>query len=216
MADAPEIVIVGGGGHARVLIDALRAAGETRTIGVLDADRARIGTSVFGVPIVGDDAILPDLADSGTRYFAVGIGGTGDNAPRARLFEKAVSLGLQPLTIVHPRAVVSVFSVVGAGCQILAGAIVGPGVTLGCNVIVNTAAVVEHDCVIGDHTHIATGARLASTVRIGDRAHVGVAATVRQVITIGAASVVGAGAVVVKDVSPGTVVIGVPAKEITH
>lgn len=217
MGEVPKIVLLGGGGHARVLIDAIRASGETRSIGILDADPVRTGSLVLGIPIVGEDLLLGDLACSGTKAFAVAMGGTRgarDNGPRSRLFEYAVSLGLEPLSICHPSAVVSVWAVVGPGSQILPGAIVNAGTILGRNVIVNSGAVVEHDCTIGDHAHIATGACLASTVTVGHHAHVGAGAVVRQMISIGAEAVVGAGAVVVKNVESATVVAGVPAKEL--
>jgi acetyltransferase-like isoleucine patch superfamily enzyme len=89
---------------------------------------------------------------------------------------------------------------------------VNAGAALGVNVIINTGAIVEHDCVVGDHVHIATGSRLCSTVHIGTGAHIGAGAIVRQLITIGEEAIVGAGAVVVKDVEPWTVVVGVPAR----
>lgn len=209
----PEIVIIGGGGHATVLIDSLRAAGEKRVMAVLDADASGHGTSICGVPVIGGDDLLETLARSGTHSFFVGVGGTSDNRPRARLYEKAKRLGLAPVTIRHPSAIVSPDATIGEGCQILPGAIVNARAVLGENVIVNSGAVVEHDCVIGDHTHIATGALLASTVRIGKFAHISIGAVVRQVIKIGNGAVVGAGAVVIKDVEENTIVVGVPAKE---
>lgn len=212
--EAPDIVIVGGGGHARVLIDALRALGDARTLGAIDADRSRTGSTIFDVPVLGDDALLPELIAAGTRLFAIGVGGTHDNAPRARLFDAAIALGMQPVTIVHPAATVSRYAEIAEGAQILAGAIINAGARIGQNAIVNTAAVVEHDCNVGNHVHVSTGARLASTVTIGIGAHIGVGATVRHLISIGEAAVVGAGAVVIQDVPAGVVVVGVPAKEL--
>ena len=211
--EAPDIVIVGGGGHARVLIDALRASGDARTLGAIDADRSLIGSSIFDVPVLGDDALLPELIAAGTRLFAIGVGGTRDNAPRARLFDAAVAAGMQPVTIVHPSATISRYAEIAAGAQVLAGAVVNASARIGRNAIVNTSAVVEHDCNVGDHAHVSTGARLASTVTVGAGAHIGVGATVRQLVAIGAAAVVGAGAVVIQDVPAGAVVVGVPAKE---
>ena len=214
MANAPEIVLIGGGGHARVLLDALRSSGDSRSIGVLDADSERAGSFLYDVPILGNDDLLPELARSGTHIFAISVGGTRENAPRKMLFERARELGLEPLTVIHPTAIVSGWATIGAGCQILPGAIVNPGARLGANVIVNSGAIIEHDCVVGDHAHIATGACLSGGVKVGPLAHVGSGATVRQLITIGAASVVGSGAVVVKNVAPSAVVAGVPAKEL--
>lgn len=214
IAEIAEIVLIGGGGHARMLIECLRAASDTRSLCILDSDRARIGTELDGVRIVGDDAFLDELVRGGTRGFAVAVGGTRDNGPRSRIFERAIGLGLEPVTIVHPRAIVAGNTSIGGGCQILPGAIVNPGSVLGRNVIVNSGAIVEHDCTIGDHVHIASGACLASTVSVARLAHIGSGAIVRQVLSIGAAAVVGAGAVVVKDVAAMTVVVGVPAKEL--
>ncbi len=216
MLDTARIVLIGGGGHARVLVDALRAGGETGAIAVLDTDQRRKGEMLLDASIVGGDEMLAALVSQGTRFFAIAVGGTRNNAPRAALYRRAIELGLEPLTIIHPKAIVSPWAVIGAGCQILAAAVVNAGATLGSNVIVNTGAIVEHDCRIGDHVHIATGARLASTVTVGDGAHIGAGCVVRQLITIGEESVVGAGAVVVKNVSAATVVAGVPAKELSQ
>lgn len=199
-----------------MLVDALQAAGEQRQIGLLDADPARRGSLIYGVPVVGDDDVLAELAAAGTRYFAVGIGApvSGNNGPRKVLFERAWALGLEPLTIVHPSAVVSAHAVLGQGAQILPAAVVNAGARIGVNSIVNSGAIVEHDCVVGDHVHIATGARLTSTVRVADLVHVGAGAVVRQVVSIGERAVIGIGAAVVADVPPEAVVAGVPAKRL--
>jgi len=207
----PVCVILGSGGHARVLIDCLQLSGAAQIYGVLDPDRSRWGQNKLDVPIVGGDELLAEIKLRGVDCFAIGLGGTGDNRPRQKLFELAVSHGLQPLTIKHPTATASRWATIGEGSQLLPGSIVNAGATLGVNVIINSGAIVEHDCVIGSHVHIATGAQLASTVCVGDGAHIGAGATIRQGITIGEGAIVGAGAVVVKDVSPNTIVVGVPA-----
>jgi sugar O-acyltransferase (sialic acid O-acetyltransferase NeuD family) len=207
---APSCVLLGGGGHARVLIDALQAACAAQTFGILDPD-ASLAEALLDVPVLGSDELLPDLARNGTTHFIVAVGSVGDATVRRRLFERALALGLAPLEVRHPSAVVSRWATLGQGVQLLPAAVVNAGACIGANVIVNTGAIVEHDCRIGDHVHIATGARLASTVDVGAGAHVGAGAVIRQSISIGAEAVVGAGAVVVKDVPPGTVVAGVPA-----
>jgi sugar O-acyltransferase (sialic acid O-acetyltransferase NeuD family) len=209
-------VILGAGGHARMLLDILLVTPGVRVHGMLDPDRQLRGTSSFGVPILGGDELLSDMASQGVDSFVVGVGGVGDNRPRQRLFELGVAHGLQPLTVIHPAAVCSTRTVIGAGCQLLPGSIVNAGAKLGVNVVVNSGAIVEHDCEIGDHAHVATGARMASTVRVGERVHIGAGATVRQRITIEADAVVGAGAVVVKDVASGLTVVGVPAHPLSR
>lgn len=209
-------VVLGAGGHARMVIDCLQASGAAAPCAVLDADGARWGGELLGVPIVGGDEMLPELAGRGASCFVVGVGGTGDNAPRQRLYELGIAHHLRPLTVIHPTAHLSRHAEVGAGSVLLPGSIVNAGAKLGVNVIVNTGAIVEHDCVVGDHAHVATGARLAGAVRVGAGAHIGAGATVRQQITIGEGAVVGAGAVVVRDVASWTIVAGVPARPLTR
>jgi len=204
-------IVLGGGGHACVLIDCLQASGHVQLYGVLDRDRSRWGQKLLDIPILGDVELLKEIVAKGVNRFIVGVGGIGDNRPRQRLFELGLSYHLEPLTVIHPTAICSRWANLGQGSQLLPGSIINARAELGLNVIVNSGAIVEHDCLIESHAHIATGARLASMVRVGNGAHVGAGATVRQCITIGARAIVGAGAVVVKDVPPDTVVAGVPA-----
>ena len=206
----PRCVILGAGGHAKVLIDCILARDEAEIVAALDPDTSTWGKQVLGVPVAGGDDLLPEMAKQGVTHFVVAVGGI------QAVFERAAAAGLSPLTVVHPSAVVSRFAELGCGCQILPGAIVNAGARLGVNVIVNSGAIVEHDCIVGDHAHIATGARLASTVDVGALAHIGAGATIRQSITIGATAVVGAGAVVVSKVREGATVVGVPAKELAR
>ena len=210
----PACVILGGGGHARVLIDCLQAQGQVRIHGVLDPDQGRWGESIQGVPIIGGDEFLSEAPIHGVGYFVVGLGVNvkGDNRPRQRLFELGLARSLKPLTVRHPSAVCSAWAEIGPGCQLMPGCIVNAGARLGADVVVNSGAVVEHDCLIGDHAFVASGAVLASTVKVGQGAHIGAGASVRQSIEIGPRAVVGAGAVVVSDVPPGRVVAGSPAR----
>ena len=209
--DNSVCVVLGGGLHAKVVIDAMHAAGTT-PFGVLDAERSRWGSDLLGVQILGGDELLEGLKDRGVRTFTVGIGSTGDSRLRRQLFTRAIQCGLLPMMIRHPAAIISPSAVLHDGAQILAGAIINPCAEIGVNSIVNTGAIVEHDCQIGAHAHVAPGSRLGGSVKVGDDAHVGLGATVRQNLQIGPRAIVGAGAVVVDDVPADVIVMGVPAR----
>jgi sugar O-acyltransferase (sialic acid O-acetyltransferase NeuD family) len=216
MTDTKPIncIVFGAGGHALVLIDAIQSGNIARIHGILDSDSARWGKDLLGVPILGADDLLSELVDEGITHFVIGVGSTGNNRPRQRLYQLGCSHKLKPLTIVHPGAFCSEHASVGAGAQLLAGSIIQTRAVLGCNVIVNSGAIVEHDCVVGDHAHIATGAVLASTVKVGELAHIGAGVTVRQLVSIGKEAVVGAGAAVVQDIPDKVVAAGVPARRL--
>ena len=205
-------VVFGSGGHAAVVVDALRTAGQNPPLGLLDRDPARHGMLIVGVPVLGGDDLLPELIARGVTHFVVGLGSTHDTRLRRKLFELGLAQGLTPLSVRHPSAICSDTVEIGRGVQILAGSIVNTEAKLEDNSVVNTGAVIEHHCVLEAHSHVASNATLAGAVRLGQGAHVGAGATIRQGIRIGPAAVVGAGAVVVKDVAEGVTVVGVPAR----
>lgn len=207
-----RVVGIGAGGHARVLIDALSLGGEVEIVGLTDVNSALWGSRVLGFPVIGDDQCLERIFAEGVRHAFIGVGGSGDNRPRRKAYERARQIGFEIIATMHPRAVVAAGVRMGLGPMLLANAVVNTQAVLGDNVIINTGAIVEHDCLIGDHAHVSPGAVLCGCVSVGAEAHIGAGATVRQGICIGARAVVGAGAVVVKDVSPGVTVVGVPGK----
>jgi sugar O-acyltransferase (sialic acid O-acetyltransferase NeuD family) len=209
---AMECAILGGGGHAGVLVDCLLDTPGVKLWGILDRDRAMWGSAVHGVGVMGGDSMLGSLRGQGVTHFVVGVGSAGDNTPRERLFQLALAAGLEPLTVRHPSATISSRAIIKPGAQVLAGAIINAGADVGANALLNTGSIVEHDCHVGEHVHIATGARLAGNVRVGRGAHIGAGATVRQGLSVGLFAVVGAGAVVVEHVENSTVVVGVPAR----
>jgi sugar O-acyltransferase (sialic acid O-acetyltransferase NeuD family) len=214
MTDAEHysLVILGAGGHAKVLIEALRAQGNSDALAALDNNQELWGRKVQGVPVLGGDDLLPGLVESGLGRFAIGLGGVKDNRPRKQLFERALDLGLEPVTVIHPSAIISPSAELGPGCQVLPGAVINADAKLGANVIINTRAVVEHDCRLGSHVHVASGAVLCSGCSLGEGVHIGAGAVVRQLLSIGEWCVVGAGAAVTKTVDKGKMVQGVPAK----
>ena len=203
-------VILGAGGHGRVVLDALRSTDEVEVYGFLDP-AATAGTTVNGVEVLGGDELLRDLPIAGVTHFVLGVGSINDNTFRHALFDKAGHSGLHPLSVRHRSATIAETASVQPGAVVLAATTVGPGAVIGSNVIINTGAIIEHDCIIDDHAHIASGAVLAGGVRVGQGAFVGAASVTRQGIRIGGHSTVGCGAVVVHDVGPGVTVVGVPA-----
>lgn len=207
-----KIIGLGAGGHAKVVIEILRAQGGFTLVGLLDAKPELINQRVLDVPVLGEDALLPQLRAEGVTHFFVGLGASGSQPHRRRLYDYGIATGLKPVSAVHPSAIVSPSAILGDGIVVMPLAVINAAARLGANVIINTGAVVEHDCVVGDHVHIAPGVRLASAVSVGSETHVGLGAVVRQLIRIGSGVVIGAGAVVVKDVPEGQVVFGNPAR----
>ncbi len=168
-------------------------------------DRPELQDSLLlGVPVIGGVSSIT----YGMR-FHVAIGSCD---VRRRLQAELISRGAVPVTVIHPRAVVSAHARVGAGSFVAAGAIVGPQVIVGDGVIVNHNAVVDHDCQVGSWTHLAPQVTLGGAVQIGELTMVGAGSTVLPGKRLGARLVVGAGAVVVSDVQEGVVVMGVPAR----
>lgn len=201
------LVILGAGGHAKVVADLVLRLAEWRISGLIAADPDADG--FFGLPVLGTDACLPKLRRQGIDAAAVAV---GDNALRMRLGALAKRHGFMVPTLCHPAAVVSAFASLAEGAVVMAGASVGPAARVGPFAIVNTRAVVEHDCEVGEGAHIAPCAALGGGVRVGARSLVGIGAAVRPGVQIGSDAVVGAGATVVADVPKGVTVIGTPAK----
>lgn len=208
----PQLVIVGAGGHARVLAEIAKLSGQYRLIGFTDPIPELKDQKIMSSPVIGTDEVLPELRTQGVDAAIIGVGSVGVNGTRKGLFETILQIGFSPVVLVHPTAVVSPTVQIGQGTSIMANAIVNANAELGDNVIVNSGAIIEHDCLIGEHVHVATGARLASGVQVSSGSHIGVGASVIQGIRIGCESLIGAGAVVVRDIPDHVTVYGVPAR----
>lgn len=206
-----QVIGLGAGGHAKVVIEILRLIGGYELVGLLDPREELWNTDVIGVTILGNDDFLPELYNQGIRHAFIGLASVADTRPRRQLYEKARQQGFQIVNAIHPQAIISSSVEIGYGPTIMAGAVINAAARLGDNVIVNTGAIIEHDCVIGDHVHIASGARLAGSVHVGEGTHIGLGTSIRQCIHIGRNAIVGAGAVVVDDVPDNVMVMGVPA-----
>ena len=205
------IIILGAGGHAKVLIDALLLSSAV-IAGVVDPDLALVGTTILGVPVLGGDDVINEFPPSEIKLVN-GLGSVGLPVKRQQLFERFKCMGYKFATVVHPSAVVASDVVLGEGAQVMAGAVIQPGCHIGINSIINTRASVDHDSIVGEHVHVAPGVTMSGCVKIGMGSHIGTGATLIQGKSIGRGCLVAAGAVVTKDIADGVMVRGVPARE---
>ena len=204
-------ILLGCGGHARVLREAARLRGLALRGYVAPAKAAAAGTLDY----LGTDTeyLSGSEVHSLQDILLNGLGSTADTTLRKGVFEKYKARGFCFASLIHPSAVLPEEIELGEGVQIMAGAVLQPGVRIGYNSIVNTGATIDHDTVIGNHAHVAPGVTCCGGVTIGDGAHIGCGATLIQGVRVGARAVVGAGAVVIQDVPAGARVMGVPARE---
>ena len=206
-----EIILLGGGGHAKVLIDLINASGQFEISGILDT-QLEAGTKVLNIPVIGDDDLLSGLYNKGIKNVCIAVGSVKDTTRRRMLFDKVKHIGFLVPCLLHPQAIIVSRNIhFSEGVQIMAGVNVQTGSLFKENTIINTGAIIEHDCSIGSHAHICSGAVISGGCTVGDGAFIGAGATVMQGINIGQYVTVAAGAVVVKDVPDGSMVKGVPA-----
>ncbi len=203
-----QIIVIGAGGHARPVVEALLLLGH-RIAGLVDNDASR--PPVLGQAVLGGLDLLPSLRGQGIGGAVIAI---GDNATRLRLGDLARGLGFSLPTLVHPAALVSPHASLGEGAQVLARAVVGPEARIGRLCLINTGAIVEHECTLDEGAHIAPGAILCGLVRVGARCLMGAGSTTIAGRQIGPDAVVAAGAAVTTHVAAGGRVGGVPARAV--
>lgn len=202
----PELILVGGGGHCRSVIDAIEEAGKFKIEGIVDV-KENVGRNVLGYPVIGSDDDFEKLLRKYT-FFLVTVGQIKNCVPRLRIYEMLKSMGAIMASIVSPTAYVSKHAHIGPGTVVLHGATVNAGVLIGENCIINSHALVEHDAVIGSHCHISTGAIINGGAKVGDRTFIGSGSVLRQEIEVGNGCVVGAGSLVLKDICADSVFKG--------
>lgn len=199
-----KLVIIGAGGHGRVVADIAQKLNSYDEIVFLDDN---LTAESMGLPIVGKVIDAEKYLHIADIFVAIG----NCNA-RETLVERLLAMGATIPTLIHPNAVIGARVEIGAGTVVMAGAVVNPCVQLGKGVIVNTCASVDHDCVLKDYVHVAIGAHLAGAVFVGERTWIGAGTTVSNNVSICADCMIGAGAVAVKDIAESGTYIGVPAK----
>jgi sugar O-acyltransferase (sialic acid O-acetyltransferase NeuD family) len=209
MTPSRPLLIVGAGGHGKVVLDAARASGWA-VAGFLDSVNP-VGARILDAPVIGNESGLDDR-DLLTRHMV--IIAIGDQTARRRLSLHVLQSGGTLAVVRHPSSIVADSARIGAGSFLAAGTIVNPDARIGQFCILNTGCTIDHDCVLADGTQVSPGAHLAGSITCGEDVFIGTGAAIIPRITIGAHAVVGAGAVVIRDVEAGTRVAGNPARTI--
>ncbi|HEX4232633.1 MAG TPA: acetyltransferase [Bryobacteraceae bacterium] len=207
MNNREQVVILGAGGHAKVIVEILESRDDVLLAGYLSVS-GETGP-LCGVERLGDDSKLPALFGQGVRSAFVAI---GDNTRRKERTDALGRIGYRVINAISPHASISRYASLGVGVAAMPGAVVNAAATLGDGVIVNTNASVDHDCVIGAFAHVGPGSALAAGVDVGEGVVLGTGTCVTPGIGIGAWTIVGAGSVVVRNLPGGVIAFGAPAK----
>ena len=205
-SEKPFILIYGGGGHAKSVLEIVQQNKYHTIAGIVDDDQDLTGKQVLGISVLGTRIMLPLLREQGVSLAANGVGGILDINVRVKIYELLEGAGYTFPTLIHPRATIEPSARVEEGVQVFANAYVGSEVQLNSRCMINTNAVVSHDCVIEAYTHIAPGALLAGHVHVGKRTLVGMGVTTAIGVRIGDGVRIGNGAIILADVPDKTIV----------
>ena len=205
-----KAIVIGTGGHCRVILSLVSAIGEHEIVGILDLVDHRQGEVILGIPVTGSVLNLNDMPAANTCDVFLAI---GDNKLRKHWWHKMMDLGYGLPNLVSPHAIVDSHAELGVSNVICAKSYIGPDATVGNNNLINTGAVLEHEARLGSHVHLSPLSVVAGRTSLGDECMVGAGATVIDELSVAAGSIVGAGATVVRDiVNEGGIYLGTPAK----
>ena len=208
-----KILLIGGGGHCKSVLDSLLELNVYSEIGIVDK-KENIGKLLIGVPVVGCDDDLPSLINNGYKYAFVTVGSIGNPTLRIELFNMLSEIGYEIPVIVDDSAKVSMHARIEQGVFVGKQSIVNAGCHIQTGAIINSGSIIEHDCQIGAFSHIAPGAVLGGEVVVGDNSHIGSNATVKQQILIGSNSIIGLGSVVLQNIDHHIMAYGNPCREV--
>lgn len=206
-----KIVLIGAGGHCKVIIDIIRSTNEYQICGITDKNADK---RLLDIPIIGDDDVMQEVYNNGVEYAFIAIGAIDNLNIRNLICNKLKKVGFKLPVLIHKNAIVSPYAKIGDGTCIMPGAIINSCTTIGNNCIINTGSVVEHDCNVGYNTHISPNASIAGGVTIGFNTHIGIGSSIIETKYIGNNVTIGAGAVVIDDIKDNSIAVGVPAKVI--
>jgi len=208
-----KILLVGGGGHCKSVMDSLLELDQFSEIGIIDKKENK-ETHILGLSVIGFDDDLPRLFSEDYHYAFVTLGSIGDPSIRINLFRLLEEIGFKIPNIIDTSAIVSDDVKMETGIYIGKNVVVNAGTSLCKGSIINTSVTIEHDCVVGEFAHIAPGAVLCGEVKIGENSHIGANSVVKQQIKIGANTIIGMGSVVLKNIYDDMLAYGNPCKEI--
>ncbi len=195
-----KILIYGAGGHAKAVMEMVNAQGLYEIYGIIDDNEALNGSTVLGLPVIGTREQLADLIEQGVSLSANGVGGIINISLRIKIFEMLADYGFNFPVLQHPRATVEPSAEIAEGVQVFANVYVGSSTILHNYCMINTGAIISHDCVIGAYTHIAPGTLLAGQVTVGEKTLVGMGVSTAIGIKIGDGARIGNGAILLADV----------------
>jgi len=215
-----KIVLIGGGGHCKSVIDTVKRSRVYSEIVITDCNTPA-GSMISGCNVRGDDDLLPGLLLDGFTYAFVTVGSIKDTDKRRELYKKAKALGFIIPSVKDPSAIIADSAKIGSGVFIGKNAVINSDATIGNMAIINTGAAVEHGCRIGRFAHIAVGAAVCGEAEIGDDVFVGANATIIQGVKVGMNSIIGAGSIILRNVPANSIVVGVaggvkPERVFTH
>lgn len=206
--DMSKLVLLGGGGHCKSVIDSVKFDTEYEEIVITD-NASQIGTMIHGIRVVGNDEALQTLCNEGYDKAFISIASIKDTSLRRSIYEKAFSAGLSFPNIFDPTAVVSESVIIGEGIFVGKNAVINSGCKIDDFAIINTGAIVEHGCKIGTFSHVSVGSVICGECTIGKDTFIGANSTVIQGVRIGDNSVIGAGSIVLADVPENMLVTGI-------
>jgi sugar O-acyltransferase (sialic acid O-acetyltransferase NeuD family) len=204
-----KIILVGTGGHARVLISLLEATGQYNIVGLLDTKTPRKSETIFNYPILGSSDDLENWKKKGIEYAAVAV---GNNSERSKISKVVLNHGFTIPTLIHPTATIDSHARLGKGSQILIRAVIGAGAAIEEGSIIYTGALIDHETRIGPFAYVSPGCAIGGRVSIGEGAMIGIGSCVIEHITIGDWATIGAGSVVIRDIPSQMTAYGIPAR----
>jgi sugar O-acyltransferase (sialic acid O-acetyltransferase NeuD family) len=202
-----KLLIIGAGGHGKVIADIAMKMNKWQSIAFLDNDESI--KSSMGLNIIGRTADAPKYIEDSEIFVAI-----GNNEARGKIQCELEDAGASIPVLIHPNAVVGTQVELGAGTVVMAGVVINCCTRIGKGCIINTGATIDHDNVIEDYVHISPGAHLAGTVKIGKNTWIGIGSAISNNISITGGCIIGAGAVVTRDITDAGTYVGIPARKI--